>query len=431
MNNIRITRSKGLRGTIIPPPDKSISHRAMIFASVASGKSRIVNYLRAEDTLSTMKAMKAFGVEITDSGKELTVIGTGLRGLKEPEDVIDCGNSGTTARLLSGLIAGNDHFVVLTGDSSLRQRPMSRVIKPLSFMGARIVARKDNSLLPMTIKGGGLRGIDYSMPVSSAQVKSCLILAGLYADGATVITEPIRSRDHTERMLSSMGVKLELSNRRVTVYPPTEPLMPLDLHVPGDFSSAAFFIVAALLVPNSELVIEGVLINPTRSGLLRVLNHMGASVEIVDKKVVSGEEVATLVCRGAQTLKATKVGADLMPSMIDEFPILCIASALAEGTTEIRGAEELRVKESDRISAMATGLRQMGVEIVEHPDGLDICGCKKLKGARVNSFGDHRIAMSFAIAGLLAEGDTLIENADCVSISYPEFFETLKACQRS
>lgn len=428
LKTYKIGKVKGLRGIITPPPDKSISHRALMFASIAAGKSRIVNILRAGDTTSTLKAMEMLGVTIQESQGEITLSGKGLRGLSEPDNIIDCGNSGTTTRLLSGILAGNDFFATLTGDDSLRQRPMQRVIVPLRQMGASILARKGDRYLPMSIRGGGLKGIDYVMPMSSAQVKSCLILAGLYAAAETRITEPLKSRDHTEKMLISMGVRLHIDGNTLTLTPPTSELTPIDVYVPADFSSASFFIAAALLVPNSELVIRDVLLNPTRTGLLQALQMMGADIELKDVKDVAGEKVGTLVCKTSSNMKAINIGPEMMPSMVDEFPILCVIASRAEGVTKIRGAEELRVKESDRIKAMAKGLTEMGVEVAEYPDGLDIRGSEGLVGARVNSFGDHRIAMSMAVAGLVAEGDTIIEDTDCVSISFPKFFDTLMGC---
>lgn len=435
MKEICISKSKGLRGTITPPPDKSISHRAVMFSGLASGKCRIRNLLHAGDTISTMKAIGMLGVEISENISEVVVMGKGLRGLKEPVDVIDCGNSGTTSRLLSGILAGNDFFSVLTGDASLRQRPMSRIINPLRQMGALILARDGDRLLPMSIRGGGLKGINYSMPVASAQVKSCLMLAGLYADCVTCIIEPIKSRDHTEKLLSAMGVRVVTDEgdygHSVTIYPPSSELQPLDITVPADISSAAFFIAAALIVPDSELTIKGVLLNPTRSGFLEAIKLMGAEVRVSNTTEASGEIVGDLYCKTAHTLKAISIDKALVPSMIDEFPILCVLASKAEGITEIRGAEELRVKESDRISAMATELSRLGVEVIEYPDGIAIKGTEVLRGTRVKSYGDHRIAMAMAVAGLAAEGTTVIEDCQCVSISFPNFFETLSESSKN
>ncbi len=434
-----ITKAKNLTGELTVPSDKSISHRSAIFASIANGKSIVRNFLRAEDPLSTVNAMRSLGIEIEEvitqcsseelQSSELIIHGKGLYGLKEPLDVINCGNSGTTIRLLSGVLAGNPFFSVLTGDDSLKQRPMARVINPLKEMGARISARSNDRYPPLAIKGGSLKAIDYMMPVSSAQVKSCLMLAALYADSKTTISEPFKSRDHTERMLKSMGADIEIENLTVRVNgqnPANLNLKPIDVTVPSDFSSAAFFIVAAILVPNSEILIKGVGINPTRTGLLHVLNSIIADVKLENERDISGEPVADIYCRSINKLGAIKIGKELMPSLIDEFPILCVLASQAEGISEIRGAEELRVKESDRIKAMVTELRKMGVEIEEYPDGVQIKGNAQLKGSEVESYGDHRIAMSISIAGLIASGDTTIRNPECVDISFPGFYEKLK-----
>ncbi len=425
MDRIDIGCARRFSGEFIPPPDKSISHRAVIFSSLAKGKGTVRNFLRAKDTESTMNAFRALGIDIEDRGDTLIIHGKGLHGLSEAADVIDCGNSGTTIRLLSGVLAGNPFFSVLTGDSSLRTRPMARVIKPLSLMGAEIMARADSKYPPLAIRGKKPVPLQYSMPVASAQVKSSILLAGLYADGETAISEPAKSRDHTEMMLPAFGADLKVDGLTVRIRGGRE-LSPLDIAVPGDFSSAAFFIVASLIIPGSEIVARNVGINPTRTGLLDVLKDMGAGIEIMNMRVVSGEHVADLHCKGGAGLKAVEVHGDVVPSLIDEFPILCVAAAKAEGTTTIRGAEELRVKESDRIMAMATELRKMGVAIEEFPDGLSISGTKQLKGAAVESHGDHRIAMSMAVAALTAEGTTTINGASAVDISFPGFFDTLR-----
>lgn len=424
MDRIELSRPKSFRGEFSPPPDKSISHRAVIFSSLAKGTSTVRNFLRANDTLSTVEAFRRLGIDIIDGGDTLTIHGRGLRGLSEPSDTIDCGNSGTTIRLLSGVLAGNPFFSVLTGDSSLRTRPMGRVIKPLSLMGAHIISRDDNRYPPLAIKGGRLTPITYVMPVASAQVKSSLLLAGLYAEGDTVIVEPIKSRDHSEKMLPAFGASLSVEGLRITVSAGRE-LYPLDTHVPGDFSSAAFFIVASLLVPGAEIIARNVGINPTRTGLLGVLRKMGAAIEVTNVRDVSGEPVADIFCKGASALKAVTVTGEIIPSLIDEFPVLCVAAAMAEGTTTITGAAELRVKESDRIKTIASELRKMGVGIEEHADGLSITGTEKMHGAEVESHGDHRIAMAMAVAALAAEGKTVIHGSSAVDISFPGFFDIL------
>jgi 3-phosphoshikimate 1-carboxyvinyltransferase len=425
LDRIDISSTKRLRGEFVPPPDKSISHRAVIFSSLAKGRGIVRNFLRAQDTGSTMNAFRALGIDIEDRGDTLVINGKGLHGLSEAGDVIDCGNSGTTIRLLSGVLAGNPFFSVLTGDGSLRTRPMARVIKPLSLMGAEIMARSGNKYPPLAIRGRKPEPLQYTMPVASAQVKSSLLLAGLYADGETAITEPAKSRDHTEMMLPAFGADLKVDGLTVRIRGGRE-LSPLEIDVPGDFSSAAFFIVASLIIPGSEITAKNVGMNPTRTGLLKVLRDMGAEVESANMRKVSGEPVADIHCKGTSKLRAVEVHGDSIPSLIDEFPILCIAAAFAEGTTTIRGAEELRVKESDRIKAMATELRKMGVVIEEFPDGLSIRGTGRLKGAQVESHGDHRIAMSMAVAALAAEGTTTIRGASAVAISFPAFFETVR-----
>lgn len=424
MDRIELNRASVFKGEFSPPPDKSISHRSVIFSSLAKGTSTVRNFLRAHDTLSTMNAFRSLGIEIIDEGPALTIHGKGVHGLSEPQDVIDCGNSGTTIRLLSGVLSGSPFFSVLTGDSSLRTRPMGRVIKPLSLMGARIIARDDNRYPPLAIKGGNLSPIKYVMPVASAQVKSSLLLAGLYAEGNTEIVEPVKSRDHSEKMLTAFGADLTVEGLRIIVRGGRE-MRPLDTQVPGDFSSAAFFIVASLLIPGAEITARNVGLNPTRTGLLGVLKDMGAVIEVSNIHNVSGEPVGDIYCRGKSALKAVSITGEMVPSLIDEFPILCVAAALAEGTTTIKGAEELRVKESDRIHTIATELRKMGVDLEEYPDGLSIKGTEKIYGAEVESHGDHRIAMSMAVAALAAEGRTVINGASAVDISFPGFFDII------
>ncbi|MBI5640247.1 MAG: 3-phosphoshikimate 1-carboxyvinyltransferase [Nitrospirae bacterium] len=425
MDRIELFRTKTLRGEFVPPPDKSISHRAVMLSSLSKGTGIVRNFLRAKDTESTMNAFRSLGIDIEDRGDTLIIHGKGLHGLSEPADVIDCGNSGTTIRLISGVLSGNPFFSVLTGDSSLRTRPMARVIKPLSLMGAEIWARADNRYPPLAIRGGRLKPVSYTMPVASAQVKSAILLAGLYSEGKTSVAEPAGSRDHTERMLPAFGADLRVDGTTVTVRGGHE-LSAMEIEVPGDFSSAAFFLVASLIIPGAEVTAKNVGINPTRTGLLDVLRKMGAAVEISNEHEVSGEPVADICLRSGGGLKAVQIGGEMIPRLIDEFPILCIAAAASEGTTMIRGAEELRVKESDRIKAMATELGKMGVEVREHPDGLDIRGTESIKGAEVYSHGDHRIAMAMAIAALTAEGKTTITGASAVDISFPGFFDIIK-----
>jgi 3-phosphoshikimate 1-carboxyvinyltransferase len=435
LSEIRIKFTQPLRGEIIPPPDKSISHRAIIFSSLAEGKSIIRNFLFAEDPLNTIGAFRQMGVEIEIEGQGMrgkgqdigiTVQGKGLSGLSAPKDVIDCGNSGTTMRLLCGVLAGQPFSATLKGDASLSRRPMRRIIEPLSLMGA--VIKSENGHPPLTVTGGGLKPLHYRSPVASAQVKSAVLLAALYCNGTTAVTEPEKSRDHTERMLKAAGVEVTTDGLTVSLKGRAV-LNPLDLTVPADFSSAAFFMVAGIVVPGSVILIKNVGINPTRTGLLEILQSMGAGIRLENEKEVSGEPVADISVEHS-SLEGIDVGADLVPKTIDEFPILCIAAALARGKTKITGAKELRVKESDRIATMAAELRKMGVNVEELEDGLVIEGRERLKPATVQSHGDHRIAMSMAIAGLTAEGETTVSDTDCINTSFPGFIEILKKLQK-
>ncbi len=425
MDRIELNKTKRFKGEFSPTPDKSISHRAVIFSSLSKGGSIIKNFLRAEDPMSTLNAFRVLGVEIDDNGDDFIVNGKGIYGLKESPDVIDCGNSGTTIRLLSGVLAGNPFFSVLTGDDSLRKRPMARIINPLQQMGAEIMARAENKYPPVAIKGKKLQPIKYQMPVASAQVKSAILLAGLYAEGETEVIEPHKSRDHTERMLPAFGAEINVDGLRVTIKGGTE-LKGTEVYVPGDFSSAAFFIIGALLIKDSDITITGVGINPTRIGLLSVLKEMGAEIGLDNVRNLSGEPVADIHCKGGAELNAVSITREKIPALIDEFPILCVAATQATGITNIRGAEELRVKESDRIKSMATELRKLGVEIEEFEDGLSIKGKRGLKGAVVESYGDHRIAMAMSIAGLIADGTTTIHGVSSVNISFPGFFQIIR-----
>jgi 3-phosphoshikimate 1-carboxyvinyltransferase len=423
LDRIELSKAKRFKGELYPPPDKSISHRAVIISSLSKGKSIIRNFLRAEDPLRTINTFRALGIDIKDTGDEILIEGKGIYGLREPDDVIDCGNSGTTMRLLSGVLSGNPFFSVLTGDESLRRRPMSRVIVPLREMGAEIMARKDN-FPPIAIKGRRLNAIKYAMPVASAQVKSAVLLAGLYAEGETEIIEPFKSRDHTEKMLPAYGAEIKVEGFHVRIKGGTE-LRGLEMYVPGDFSSAAFFIVGALLIKDSEIMLRGVGINPTRTGLIEVLKQMGVDIGISTIREVSGEPVADIYCRGGRELKAITIAGEGIPAMIDEFPVLCVAATQAVGVTTIRGAGELRVKESDRIRAMIRELRKMGAAIEEFEDGLSISGKVGIRGATIETYGDHRIAMVMSIAALVADGTTVINNIASVNISFPGFYDAL------
>jgi 3-phosphoshikimate 1-carboxyvinyltransferase len=430
MNRV-IEKANFLKGEITPPPDKSISHRAVMFASLAKGESRIKNFLWAKDPISSLNAMKSLGVKIeVNDIKEIIVQGEGLQSLKEPEDVIDCGNSGTTIRLLSGILAGQPFLSILSGDESLRQRPMKRIIEPLRQMGAEIYSRAENRFPPVVIRGGNLKGISYEMPIASAQVKSAILLAGLFAKGDTTVKEPHKSRDHTEKMLKSMGVELYITNNTIKISQPSKELKAFDIAIPNDFSSAAFFIGGACLVPDSEVIIKNVCLNETRTGFLEVLRSMGAKIEIFNLKEQAGEPVGDILVKKSSGLKGVTVQGEIIPRLIDEFPILCIIATQAEGLTVIRDAKDLRAKESDRIKAMVTELSKMEVPVKELEDGVEIKGPCKLKGTEVYSYKDHRIAMALSIAGLISEGKTTIIDADCVDISFPEFYDLLEILQK-
>lgn len=430
MNRV-IEKTNFLKGEITPPPDKSISHRAVMFASLAKGESRIKNFLWAKDPISSLNAMKSLGVKIqVNDIKEIIVQGEGLQSLKEPEDVIDCGNSGTTIRLLSGILAGQPFLSILSGDESLRQRPMKRIIEPLRQMGVEICSRAENRFPPVVIRGGNLKGISYEMPIASAQIKSAILLAGLFAKGDTTVKEPHKSRDHTEKMLKSMGVELYITNNTIKISQPSQELKAFDIAIPNDFSSAAFFIGGACLVPDSEVIIKNVCLNETRTGFLEVLRSMGAKIEIFNLKEQAGEPVGDILVKKSSGLKGVTVQGEIIPRLIDEFPILCIIATQAEGLTVIRDAKDLRAKESDRIKAMVTELSKMGVPIKEFEDGVEIKGPCKIKGTEVYSYKDHRIAMALSIAGLISEGKTTIIDADCVDISFPEFYDLLEILQK-
>jgi 3-phosphoshikimate 1-carboxyvinyltransferase len=418
--------ARGLAGTVEVPGDKSVSHRAAILGALATGPTEISGFLEAEDCLNTLRALGALGVEVTRKGPgQFRVGGVGLLGLQEPDNVLDCGNSGTTARLLLGVLAGQPFWSVLTGDDSLRRRPMGRVTQPLGQMGAVVVGRGDGSRLPLAIRGARpLKGFRYRSQVPSAQVKSALLLAGLYADGPVGVEEPAPSRDHTERMLAGFGAQVRVDGRSVTLAPGGE-LRGHPIHVPGDLSSAAFFLVAGAIVPDSSVTIPGVGVNPTRTGLFDALREMGADVRLSDL-AAGGEPMATLEVR-ASRLKGTSVGGSLIPRLIDELPALAVAAACATGVTEVRDAAELRVKESDRIQAVITELGKLGARVQERADGFRIEGGTPLRGAVVQSWGDHRMAMALIIAGLVAEGQTVVEDTQCVATSYPEFLATLNA----
>lgn len=424
---VRVVRpAGGLRGTVEVPGDKSVSHRAALLGALATGPSEVSGFLEGEDCLNTLKTLQALGVEVTRKGPgQYRIGGVGLAGLQEPDDVLDCGNSGTTARLLLGVLAGQPFWSVLTGDDSLRRRPMGRVSQPLCQMGAMVVGRSDGGRLPLAIRGGRpLRGVRYRPSVSSAQVKSAILLAGLFADGPTSVEEPAPSRDHTERMLRGFGARVVVDGSLVTLTPGGE-LRGRPLRVPGDLSSAAFFLVAGAVVPQSRVTISGVGVNPTRTGLLDALQAMGVDVALSEQR--NGEEPTADLTVSASSLRGTRVGGTLIPRLIDELPVLAVAAAAAAGVTEVADARELRVKESDRILALVSGLAKLGVRVEDREDGFLIRGGQRLTGARVQSHGDHRMAMALIIAGLMAEGQTVVEDTGCVSTSYPGFLATLNS----
>jgi 3-phosphoshikimate 1-carboxyvinyltransferase len=427
LNQINLKHVNALEGEISPPPDKSISHRAAILASLSEGRSSITNFLRAEDPLGTLHAFQQMGIDIEEKDNEVVVHGKGLYGLKEPKGIINCGNSGTTMRLLCGVLAAQPFSSKLTGDDSLIRRPMQRVITPLAKMGALIESEK-GGYPPLTIKKGALRPIDYKSPIASAQVKSAILLAGLYCEGITSVNEPDKSRDHTERMLKSAGVIIGSEGLKVSVTGKAL-IKPFDMTIPGDFSSASFFIVAGTIINNSEILIKNVGINPTRTGLIDILHKMGADITFQNKKEVSGEPVADIYVRYSQ-LSGIEISSRMFLRAIDEFPILCIAASAASGTTKITGAQELRVKESDRIASMARALSKMNVEVEEREDGIIIKGTGNLKAATVQSYGDHRVAMALAVAGLKAQGEMIVEDAECINTSFPGFFDTLNTLRR-
>jgi 3-phosphoshikimate 1-carboxyvinyltransferase len=424
VNSISITPVSSLKGELVVPGDKSISHRSIMLGAIANGVTVVRGFLRGEDNMATMAAFRAMGVRIDDDGQALLIHGRGLHGLDEPGDVIDCGNSGTSIRLLTGLLAGQSFFSVLTGDQYLRKRPMKRVVEPLSRMGARILGRSRGSLAPLAISGGTLNAIGYESPVSSAQIKSAIMLAGLYADGDTSVREPSLSRDHSERMFTLFGASLDTFHNGVTVKGGVE-LQAQEICVPGDISSAAFFIVAALITPDSELLIRDVGVNPTRTGIIDVLRSMGGSIELLNEREVSAEPVADILVRSSR-LRGVRIEGKTVPRAIDEFPAICVAAACAEGTTSIRDARELRVKETDRINAMAVNLRTLGVTVEECEEGMDIAGVERLGGGLVESFGDHRIAMSLSVAGLVSADAVRVNDIDCVATSFPTFFSLLE-----
>lgn len=424
-----IEKKSHLRGEITIPGDKSISHRGIMLGAISQGTTRITNFLQGADCLSTISCFQKMGISIENKKDEVLVHGKGLYGLTAPTALLDVGNSGTTTRLISGILAGQPFTSTLNGDASIQSRPMGRIIKPLRLMGAEIASERGNDCAPFSITGGALTGIHYDSPVASAQVKSCILLAGLYAKGETSVTEPYVSRNHSELMLSHFGAKLTVTGTTVAIEPePT--LCAREIAVPGDISSAAYFIAAGLLVPDSELLIRNVGINPTRDGILRVCEQMGADITLLNQHSDSGEPTADLLVR-TSSLKGTVIGGELIPTLIDELPVIAILAACAQGETIIKDAQELKVKESNRIDVVVNNLTAMGADATATEDGMIIQGGKPLHGAAIPTRKDHRIAMSFAIAGLVADGETKLLDAECVDISYPGFYEELARLQQA
>lgn len=418
---------KPLKGTVTIPGDKSISHRAVMFGSLAEGTTEITHFLKGADCLSTIACFRQMGISIEEKKDCILVHGKGLHGLSAPSTMLDTGNSGTTTRLISGILSGQPFESVLNGDASIQKRPMGRIITPLSQMGANITSLKGNGCAPLKIAPASLKGIHYQSPVASAQVKSAILLAGLYADGITSVTEPALSRNHTELMLSAFGAKVSSEGTTASICSAPR-LVGQKIEVPGDISSAAYFIAAALMVPGSEVLIQNVGINPTRDGILRVCQEMGADITLLNQKEDSGEPSCDLLVKYSE-LKPASIGGDLIPTLIDEIPILAVLAAHAQGTTLIKDAQELKVKESNRIDTVVNALKAMGADVYATEDGMVIHGGTPLHGAVIDSFLDHRIAMSFAVAALCASGETTILGRECVDISYPDFYKDLASLQ--
>ena len=429
MSSITFSKSGALKGEISIPGDKSISHRAVMFGSIADGTTEITNLLKGADCLSTISCFRKLGVDIEEGGERVLVRGRGLYGLKEPDGMLDAGNSGTTTRLISGILAGQRFTSCLTGDASIRKRPMDRIIEPLSLMGASITSVEGNGCAPLRIEGRPLHGMSYTTKVASAQVKSAILLAGLYADSDVSVTEPALSRNHTELMLKGFGAQIESVGKTAAIHPGAA-LSGQKIEVPGDISSAAYFIAAASIVPGSEVLIKNVGVNPTRAGILKVCEMMGADVKLLNKENRGGEPAADLLVKYSD-LKACVIEGDLIPTLIDELPVIAVMACAAEGTTVIRDAAELKVKESDRIAVMSENLSAMGAKVTATDDGLVIEGGRPLHGAVIESRLDHRVAMSFAVAALIADGETTVKDAECVDISYPGFYRDFNRLQAS
>ncbi|TET06191.1 MAG: 3-phosphoshikimate 1-carboxyvinyltransferase [Candidatus Atribacteria bacterium] len=414
-----------LKGNIFVPGDKSISHRSLILGSIAQGETRVYNLLNSLDCLRTLGCMQALGVKIElDEDNSVNIKGKGLYGLQEPNDILDVGNSGTTIRLLTGLLSGQNFYSVLNGDNSIRKRPMKRVVQPLRLMGADIWGREDGHFASLSIKGSKLNPFQYTLPVASAQVKSALLLAGLYATGETVIRESLFTRNHTERMLEIMRADIKISPPEIKIKGGTE-LRSTDIFIPGDISSAAYFIAAASILRDSQIIIKQVGANPTRTGIIEILKKMGTKIDILNYQIKSNEPQADLMIEYSK-LKGVKIKKENVPFLIDELPLIAVVATQAQGKTVVSGARELRVKETDRIKAIVSELKKMGADIEEREDGFTVNGPTRLQGAVCESYNDHRIAMSLAVAALLAEGKTVIKNSECIDISFPGFEKTLQ-----
>ena len=419
----KIRSEHPLKGEVTVPGDKSISHRAVMFGALSKGTTEVTNFLQGADCISTIDCFRRLGIAIENTSEKIIVHGKGLHGLTKSDKILDVGNSGTTTRLISGILAGQNFETILNGDESIQSRPMKRIMEPLSLMGADIASLRDNNCAPLRIAGSPLHGIHYTSKVSSAQVKSCILLAGLYADGLTSVTEPSVSRNHTELMLRGFGANVVCRDKTAAITPDPE-LIGQKIEVPGDISSAAYFIAAGLIVPGSEILVKNVGINPTRDGIIRVCQAMGADITLLNKREHGGEPVADILVRYS-SLEATTIEGEIIPTLIDELPMIAVMACFAKGTTVIKDAAELKVKESDRIAVMVDNLSRMGAHITATDDGMIIEGGFPLHGAEIDSHLDHRIAMSFAVAALASEGETTIKDADCVKISYPHFYEDL------
>lgn len=433
---MQITDKYSFHGELSVPGDKSISHRSIMFGAISEGLTVVSNFLQGADCLSTISCFQKMGINIENNGGTVRIHGNGLHGLSAPTAVLDVGNSGTTTRLISGILAGQLFESVLDGDESIRKRPMKRIFTPLTQMGAEFeswnpasfphsMQKTDLGCAPFSVRGGHLHGIHYQSPVASAQVKSAVLLAGLYAEGTTSVTEPVLSRNHTELMLSGFGATVHTAGTTASIEPEPK-LQGQNIHVPGDISSAAYFIALGLLTPHSEILIKNVGINPTRSGILKAAWDMGGNLSLLDERTVSGEPVADILVRSS-SLHGTVIGGEMIPTLIDEIPIIAIMAAFAEGPTVIRDAQELKVKESDRIAAITENLSAMGAIVTPADDGMSIEGGPSLHGAQIKTYKDHRIAMAFTVAGLNASGETVLDNESCVSISYPTFYKDILA----